>query len=398
MKFRFLISAVGIAAIGLLTNCGSKNSSSSSGTGVLYVVKQVKPTDPKYGISTYSISLSNGALTAFGTTVATGNAPSAMILTPAGDAAFVANSADDTISAYKVGTDSTLTAAGSTHCPTRPVALATNASGKFLFVANQMSDTVSVFTIGQGATLTEVAGSPYTTVPASVPLPAGPVAVATLGNFLYVANQSSNTVAVFQFDSTSGALTPLSPYFVGTAPAGLLSVTLPVGTATPQSQFLYVTNSGSNNISAFTVCAIQSQTCAPTGTPDGKLTPITGSPFSTGTKPGFMATNSTGEFLYTVDTGANQISGFRIAPATGTLTTANAGTMNTGSNPVWAAIRFGSTTTATGISTTTDFIYVANSGGSSVSGYSLNTTTGQLSLIANTPLIVGDQPTAVAVK
>ena len=439
MKFRFLISAVGIAAVGLLTSCSSGNSSvtSSSSTGVLYVATQ-----GNQKVSTYSISLSNGALTAFGTPVIIGTPPpappafpSAIILTPAGDAAFVASNGDDTtiwndsIWAYKVGSNGTLTSAGNavnvklkasntvpslcpviplptphpqtdpTQCPTKPVALATDAGGKFLFVADQMSDTISVFAISSGATLTEVAGSPFSTVTPSYPSPTGPVALATLGNFLYVANQSANAVAAYQFDSSTGALTlpPLS-YFVGTAPAGLLTVALPIGSATPQSQYLYITNSGSNNISAFTACAIQSQTCAPTGTPDGKLTQITNSPFSAGTKPGFMASDSTGGFLYTVDTGANQISGFTIAPASGILTAAGTSSINTGANPVWAAIRFGNTTTTSGVSTTTDFIYVANSGASSVSGYSLNTTTGQLTLLANTPLIVGDQPSAVAVK
>jgi hypothetical protein len=63
---------------------------------------------------------------------------------------------------------------------------------------------------------------------------------------------------------------------------------------------------------------------------------------------------------------------------------------------VWAAVRVGSTViSATG--GTTDFLYVANLGSSSISVYSFDSTIGTLSQV-DSPVSTGGFPSAVGVR
>src|SRR5882672_11946511 len=100
-------------------------------------------------VSAYNISLTNGVAGKVGISVPTGAGPIAIAITPAGDALFVANRDDNTISSYGVNSDGSLlfpcsTPPGCNKVTASPVAgsplaLAVDPSGKFLFVANQAS-------------------------------------------------------------------------------------------------------------------------------------------------------------------------------------------------------------------------------------------------------------------
>jgi 6-phosphogluconolactonase (cycloisomerase 2 family) len=69
--------------------------------------------------------------------------------------------------------------------------------------------------------------------------------------------------------------------------------------------------------------------------------------------------------------------------------------ISAGGNPVSLAIRSGvaATTTVAGV----DYLYVANLNGSSVSVYTLNTTTGILDVLGS-PITTPAQPSAIAVR
>ena len=73
------------------------------------------------------------------------------------------------------------------------------------------------------------------------------------------------------------------------------------------SSVAYVANSGSNNVSAYTITA---------GT--GVLTPVAGSPFVAGTTPSGVTISPDGQFLYVANSGGN-VSGYRITAGTGAL-------------------------------------------------------------------------------
>ncbi len=91
----------------------------------------------------------------------------------------------------------------------------------------------------------------------------------------YVANSGSNDVSAYTVSSTTGVLTAVAgpPFAAGTTPNAV--------TVSPNGQFLYVANGG-GNVSAYTITA---------GT--GVLVPLgagLGNPFSAGTNPTGIAT------------------------------------------------------------------------------------------------------------
>ena len=108
MKFRAWISALALAAMASCLGCTTSSSSTPSSNGSLFVTTQGDQM-----ISSYQVDLSNGGLTASGASVATGVAPNSIVLAPSGNALFVANSSDDTISSFTVNSDGTLAAGSS---------------------------------------------------------------------------------------------------------------------------------------------------------------------------------------------------------------------------------------------------------------------------------------------
>ncbi len=388
-RFRFLAGIVLPVLLLCLSACNSTTSSSSSGTGVLFVATQGDSS-----VSTFSIDLTKGLLTASGTGVATGSVPVAMLLAPSGTALFIANSGTNDISAFSVKSDGSLTAAGAAQpAGMTPLSMAMDSGGKFLFVANQglqidpNSGTVSVFAVS-GTALTEVPGSPFRVAAPGAPGGTGPsgLAVTPDGKFLYVANQYDSTLTKFSVDA-SGVLTlgPVVP--VGTTPSA-------VG-MTPDGGFLYVGNA--STVSAFAICNQVLTSCNDPTSPDGSLTVVAGSPFSAGIEPVAIVAAPSGKFLFVVNRLSNQISEYKIATGTGVLTPNTQSTISTGANPVGATIRAGTTTiTATG--GTTDYLYVPNLGASSVSVYSFDSTLGTLGLVGGPVPATGGQPSAVAAE
>jgi 6-phosphogluconolactonase (cycloisomerase 2 family) len=395
MGMKFGLVAYVLLPISLLcmVGCTSVNNSAYSGTGYLYVTAQANTT-----ISPFVVTQSSGALTMNGDAVGTGSVPTAIAITPSGNALFVANSGANTISSYTIDSTGALAAAGATTpTATRPTALAIDPGGKFLFVANQGSSSVSVFSIS-GTSLSQAPGSPFTTIPAGYSYPNGTlpaaVAVSNSGNFLYVANQLANFVSAFAINSTSGALTPLGvPFYEDgqISPSGLA--------VTPNGGFLYVANAGanSNNISAWAICDAVTTSCMNPTTPDGTLTPVTGSPFPAGLGPVAIAFDPAFNFAYVVDQQSSTISQYAFGPGNGVLTPLSPSTISTGLNPVSIAILSGVTSTYVGntLYNTTDFAYVANIGAGTISILSLNTSTGLMGVVGQ-PVVIFGQTSAVS--
>lgn len=371
-----------------LSACNNSGSSSSS-TGALFVATQGDSS-----VSSFSIDLSTGLLTANGGEVATGSVPSAMLLAPSGTALFVANSGTNNISSYTVKSDGTLAAAGGTQpAGTTPVNMAMDSGGHFLFVANQglqidpNSGTVSVFSVS-GATLAEVPGSPFRVAAPGAPGGTGPTGISVTpdGKFLFVANQFDSTVTEFSVDA-SGVLTLGPVVAVGTTPSA--------AAVSADGGFLYVGNA--STISAFAICNQVITTCNDPTSPDGSLTVVVGSPFSAGIEPVSILPSPSGKFLFVVNRQSNQILEYKVATGTGALTANNQPSIGTGATPVGGTIRTGTTTiTATGGITT--YIYVPNLGGSSVSVYSFDSTVGTLGLVGGPVTTPGGQPSAVAAE
>jgi 6-phosphogluconolactonase len=348
--------------------------------------------------------------------------------------AFVANTNSNTISAFQVNPQSgaLLSISGGTFSTgLAPEFMAVDSGSKFLFVANANSNDVSVLAIdATKGNLTAAPGSPF---PAGIQ-PKG-LAVVSSANLLFVANNGSNDISVFKFDPMTGALTPAagSPFQGAPSPIGVTTDAL--------GKFLYVTNtdlntlSNTNTISAFSIDATT-----------GAITAVAGSPFATGTTPIGLVADPNGMFVYvgdhmaSVSSTAAAISAFNVSATDGSLSRVGgmpsqqsscgischsnplhplrlaihpaarfAYVTGVGENSVFAfSLSNGSMTAASSVATgqhpfgmafdpTGGFLYVANKVDNNISGYSVNSMTGKLTPLSNSPFPAGSGPTGIVI-
>jgi 6-phosphogluconolactonase (cycloisomerase 2 family) len=325
-----------------------------------------------------------------------------MILTPDGKSMFMAN-ADGTVTAYTVNGDGTLVAAGSPMTAgSIPVALTTDPAGKFLFIANQgsasdvASGTISVFAIS-GTSLTPVGNPVPTELPADVS-GSGPsgVAVSPVGSFLYVANQFSNNVQSYSYDA-SGNLVLINTYTAGTNPtglafsrcAGVASNTTTANCTVGDDNNLFVSNSGSNNISIFSACIQVTASCA---APNGTLVEIPSkSPVPAGVGPATIFVDRTSDFVYAVDRGSSQVSEYQYSPATGVLTPLATGS---GGASVFSG---GITSNIANTTSTFNWVVLTNNGSSNLSTFQV-AVTGKLIAPTTGQFAVQGQPSAILLR
>jgi len=420
-RLAWLLGLVVLVSIALLVACGSKYSASSD--GLVLVASQ-----GSNQIQSFSFNLGNGHVAGISNPPATSGTPSAMVLDPAGAFAYVVIGGSQ-IASYKVNSDGTLTATGSTIADPNPVALAMDTAGKFLFVAEGLASTASTnsqnagtpcvqnmdpnlapvqygvcaYSIGGGGSLTFVASSYISpgglqvpnlvavattpmTLPGSGPNGTQNAVCSTNGNnpptaeYVYLADAVNNAVWELVVDTSSGALlNPSNPgvFAAGSVPSGLA--------VDPCDRFVYVANNQSNNISAFGICTGANPPSGCFGALDGSLQPITGSPFSigSGSGPGPVVIDPFANYLYVVFTRSNQVAPFHISTVSGTLTAGNA--QATGRIPTAVAIRGDD-----------NWLFVTNNEDGTLSQYSITPATGGLSTL---PTVTTDTfPWGVAVK
>jgi 6-phosphogluconolactonase len=209
-------------------------------------------------ISVFSINASSGVLTQIaGSPFQINVSPLNMQLTPSGKYLYVTAPGEQTgvIEGFSVNAGIlqfiSQTVTGSVNA--NPYGLAIDPSSTYLYAANTTNNSISIFTINSGSsgvpgTLTEVSGSPFDDIYED------PIAliVDPSGQFLYVANQVSNNVAVYSITSSTGfpvALTTSTTTFAFTTETSPSVMALD-----PSGKYLFVGNQGSSaGIEAFSV-------------------------------------------------------------------------------------------------------------------------------------------------
>jgi len=441
-RFVWIAAVLALLLLAFVMACSTKYSSSSNGLVVV-------PSRDSQVMQTFSLNLSNGHVAQINNTDGppTPGLPSSLVLDPTGTVAFVLVTQNPTLPAgpgnitgiatFKVASDGKLTPiAGQTlnseniylngptnlpeAVPAVPVALTMDTAGKFLFVAdsatvdsssNQIPGAVSVFSIGSGGSLSEVAGSPFVLpvngVDSAFPAPclstlscsSASALAATPTVFpsqfaacsavtppatenLYVADSLSYVLLNYSVDVSAGTLILKA---VSTTEAGVATGSVPSGVAVdPCDRFVYVANAGpgANSVSAYTICSAVTQTCQQA---DYSLHPATALPYPVGDLPGPIAVDAYGNFLYVVNTGSSTISGFRISSASGTLTPLSPATVATNSGPNSIAIRSDDT-----------WLFVANINSANVSEYAITPASGALT--PQSPFTTLNFPSGVGVK
>ena len=239
--------------------------------------------------------------------------------------------------------------------------------------------------------------------------------------FLYATGPGTNEVFQFQIHS-NGTLTPLNPgnFGVGSNPASVVFH--------PPGDFAYVANFSGNNVTLLAVNRGNGQLSLPVST-SPIPPPLPPNIFNTGTGPVAMAVTSNGNFLFVLNQGSNNISGFAIDPTTGNLNpvagspfvtpcggssltitpkadvlfvtcpalgTIEALTINSQgvlSSPSQASGPFGTPTFAS-VDPTGRFLFVADSTTNAILAFSIGGN-GALTSISGSPFAAGTQPVAL---
>jgi 6-phosphogluconolactonase (cycloisomerase 2 family) len=257
--------------------------------------------------------------------------PVAMTIDSAGKFLFVANSAtSDPCSNHVPGSVSVLSISGGTLTEVAGSPFVLPVGGVNLLPALQNACT-SLLTCSSASAL---AVTP-TAYPELYSYCSGRPAPTT--EDLYVTDSANYTVLNYSVDPSAGALSlvlPLNGISVPTGP-------VPSGVAVdPCNRFAYVSNAGAglgaNTVSAYTICSVMTALNCPNV--DFSLHQV-GSPYPVGDAPGPLAVDAYGSFLYVVDTGSNQISQFRIGASSGTLAPLSPPTSLTGVGANSIAIR-----------------------------------------------------------
>jgi 6-phosphogluconolactonase len=263
-------------------------------------------------VSMYAINPTTGTLASIGPPVTTndyGAYPGSVTVAPSGKFVYVTNSGDvwdpDYGSVTMYSTNATTGALASIgtingNCPglCLPSSVVVDPSGKFAYVASGIGSygnfpyNVGMYAINAATgALTSIGTIAAGTDPASV-------AVDSSGKFVYVTNSGSNDISMYAINATTGGLTSMGTIAAGTDPVS--------AAADPSGRFVYVTNSGSNDVSMYTIDATT-----------GSLTLI--GTIAAEQSPTSIAIHPSGQFAYVTNSGSNNVSMYSIG-STGTLT------------------------------------------------------------------------------
>jgi len=413
-KTGLVVAVLGIAALStFLMSCGS---GSDRPSGLLYVVSQSLS-----NISSYAVNLNNGNLSLITNDLADTCAdtscglPLTMSIDPSGATAFVLS--QGAISGFTVNGDgslSTPTAAATMPAGQTAVAMTATAAGDLMAVISIGApnptdclqdgqpydpDTndcplISIYSTQPGSTTATLTGNncaalngpcPYvlSRIPTGVSLATSNIVGQTAQTLLFVSSNLDLTeahkdseVSMFFVDS-SGNLTeqsespysaqapnPLSVKAVNTNPSGQNIGGL----------FVYVGNQAAvtGSVSSWEVCTQIDSTCSSQADVDNKNMKVIGKVTSVGQNPTSMLVDPTNTFLYVACYVGNNVYAFRITTGTGILNPMSPALEPTGAGPVALAMH-------ASVNNTNEFLYVANNTGSTISGYTVNLTSGALS-------------------
>ena len=212
------------------------------------------------------------------------------VIDPSGKLFFLTHFGFD-ISAYCIDqtTGAITIAPGSPHATglTYTNAIALAPSGEFIYVLDAAETSVYSISASTGG-LTEISGSPFnchqslTDAGFAMDYLTG-TAIDPAGKFLYTTSSlfaaSPQHIQAFSINESTGSLAGINGSLLATGGTSGSGYQCNNPSIDPTGKFLYVTNSGSNDIAAYSI-----------NQATGILTPLTGPTFTTGTGPGMIVT------------------------------------------------------------------------------------------------------------
>lgn len=291
-----LIRILCCVAVIAVSGCGGGSSSTkptnpAANVALLYMVGQ-----GSNSVQAFHIQASGELLPTAVASFSTNPRPVAIALHPSTNFVYVANLTSNTVSGYSVDhTTGFLTPVGEALAPSptgpSPIALGADSTGHFLFVLNQGDASISIYSIDPvRGILTSTGAAFHTGLTSPQSMLVSPTAP-----FLYVVSAApgANTISVFSIGS-NGSLAAAP----GTFTAGSSSTIAGI-TTDPKGQFMYAADSANNDVISLGIAN------------SGALSPVAGSPFATGTQPVAVAVSGTGGFVYVSNAGSNNVSAFK---------------------------------------------------------------------------------------
>ena len=316
-----------------LTSCssggdGGNNPSVAGGANQFaYVVNSGSDTVQAYTVD------GNGVFTAAGGQgfQPTGIFPHDVDVDKKGRFVYISNRNSNFVSGYKINSDGSLIPInGATNAspvtnlqntdPTdnNPHSIAFDQSGQFLYVIAGLPpgfSTLKTYTIDSTTgTLTQIG----TTGPITQCLHGHRVRVTPNNSFLYVACEDSGVINAFSRDTGTGQLTDLGQTIVGGTTSDVA--------IDPGTQFLF--SSSTNSVAVYTINA------------DGTLSPIVGGQniFPADNTPHALTLDPSGQFLYTANINAATVSAYHVDQNTGALTPLAGSPFTTGGEPNYVLV------------------------------------------------------------
>ena len=383
-----ILAFIGLLGLSVfLLSCGTKVSRSS---GLLFVVSQGSNQVSSYAIDQNTGNLSYPKTGASTCATAPCGFPLDILLDPTNATAFVLNQGVPSsgefhrIYAYTLNSDGSLTGVGdvtsalSVFAPgDMAVAMTRDAGGKFLSIVTQGNPKLVVLGTTPGSTSLSLVGqTALTRIPTSVSAitftPSGSTTAETL---LYITSNkdligtNDNTVSEYSVDSSGNVAEKTgSPYVTGAAPSAVLAVdTNPAG---EHRRTVCLCHRPEHRQQRERIPGVHraERELHLQNVQDATMSAV-GSPVPVGQAPIALAADPTNNFLYVACETSNQVYAFRISTATGVLSGLNPAFLSTGSLPVAMALH------PTG---TFLYLYVSNNASSNLSGFVVNTTSGQL--------------------
>jgi 6-phosphogluconolactonase (cycloisomerase 2 family) len=317
-------------------------------------------------ISEFSISASTGALDSIGgSPVGTdGSQPKGITVLPNDSFAYTADFAGKDLSPYSVANNA-LTAFGvAVTSGAGPVWVTSDLSGSFLYNVNQLDSNIAEFPISSGAL-----GSNTATISTD----ASPVFITTepTGQFLYTANSGGGSINAFKISLPGGTLTSVGSSVVTAPQTNWVAVD-------PSGRFLYATNSSANALYEF---LITPSTGAITANPTSQFLPVGPSSASPGGSS--VVVEPSGQYVYAANAVTNQIFAYHIDPTGGFLTEIHT------SNPDSEVADTGNTPVALAVDVSGQYLYCVNSGGNDIGIYKISLSDGTLTQIGTIAVPTG---------
>lgn len=382
-----LAAAASLVAAGALTACNQL-------TGTLTVdfvyVTSAKAAGPNnYGeVDVFEINSESGRMRQIPTSPfpSGGRNPVAEAIAPDQTNLYVVNEDDNTIVQFVIGSDGKVYPQNTVNTPgVFPLAVA--AAGNTLFVADTYEPlptcsptapcpgSIAAYPINKDDSL----GTPFANssnnanywplmLPGSPTDVVTPTAIAAVpgGGSVYVAayDSTSNSGYIFGFSVAGSTLTPLNggvPFPAGTHPAAILS--------DPGGANLYAADLAGGDVLGYSITS-------------SGLTPIAGSPFAAGNKPDAIAIDAKDQYAFVANSQDSTITSYTVS---------NGALKQTGSYPV------GTQPVAIGVDPALNqFVFTAGFLGNNVTGFEMNPATGSLVDSQFSPFAASANPTAVA--